>query len=42
MKRSCNLKYLVLGLMLGWSAISAPAQASWQEVFLNAGVGVNL
>ncbi len=36
MKSSCNFKYLFLSLALGWSAMSAPAQTSWREIFLDA------
>lgn len=36
MKSSCNFKYVIVGLILGWSAISAPAQTSWREIFLDA------
>lgn len=36
MKSSCNFKYVIIGLILGWSAMSAPAQTSWREIFLDA------
>lgn len=36
MKSSCNIKYIILGLILGWSAMNAPAQTSWREIFLDS------